>query len=82
MTFPVDGQERLDLFLEAARAQQQSPWKDNKTWVYPEDLDFLLGCGARPVIRNSLHRNDYVQEVVYGGIIFQTITDGPLDYES
>ncbi|MAE49805.1 hypothetical protein CMI48_03190 [Candidatus Pacearchaeota archaeon] len=83
MTFPVGGQERLDLFLEVARVQQGnlSMWGDTKTWIYPSDLDLLLGAGAQPVIQNSPHRNDYIQEVVYEGMIFQTITDRPLNYE-
>ncbi|MFA5992809.1 MAG: hypothetical protein WC796_03830 [Candidatus Pacearchaeota archaeon] len=54
--------------------------RDKKYWVYVDELQLLLEAGAKYCKKNSFESDDrYTQEVLYEGIIFQTVTEHKLD---
>jgi hypothetical protein len=72
---------KVEEIVRMARIHLNSDRKDNKTWIYPNDLEFLLHAGAKPCKKNSLEADgNYTQEVIYDGLIFQTATPREIVY--
>jgi len=76
-------EQKIEEIIRNARIIFERDKNDKKVWIYPADFNLLLNNGAKPIKENDLEGdNHYTQEILYGGMIFQTATSEKINYKN